>query len=152
MNIKGVDILFTLDGNFIACADAADININVQMIPARQPNSGKGKRFIPDKITGNISISGTLTFDQRSDIYTSLDQFQKVTFSYHTADANDGKFSGNCWVQTWGETSPSSSFARYNAVFIIDGLPLFTPEVPDNWDDELEIVLQDELGVDLQLG
>ena len=150
--IRGVNILFTLNGVQIACASDCDIDFSVDFLEARQPNSGKYENFIPDKINVNINISGTLTFAQREDIYSHLDSFTKVTYSYHTAVAADGKFEGSCWVRTWGESSPSTSFARYNASFLGDGFPVFTPETPDNWEDELDIILQDHGNVDLQLG
>ncbi len=150
--IRGVDILFTLNGTLIACADECDINFEIDFLEARQPDGDKYENFIPDKLNVNIAIAGTLTFEQRADIYDPQNTFLKVNYSYHTADATNGKFEGECWVQSWGERSPSNSFARYNANFLGDGMPVFTPETPDNWEDELDIVLQDELDVDLQLG
>ena len=150
ITISGIDILFTLDGTLVACAAEADISIQVEMLEARQPDGDKSRNFIPDKIVAIINISGALTFEQRAHIYTPLDDFAKVTFNYHTADSGDGGFSGSCWVQSWGESSPTNTFARYNASFIIDGLPVFISSSVSgsHWIDELtpSNILTDEAG------
>lgn len=128
--IRGIDILFSIDGNFIACASEADINISTSFLEYTAPVTTKAKNMIPAIVGFRISISGMLSFASRKYMYLKLEAFQKIDFSYQTINAVDGRFHGECWMDSWGETSPSNSFATFNSSFLGEGLPIFVAEIP----------------------
>ena len=127
--IRGINILFSLNGNVVAFASEADINIETSFLGHSAQATTKGRNYLAQVVGFSMNISGELDFLNRKFLYTFLEGFTLLDFQYHTATATDGKFTGKCWVQNYGEQSPSNSFARYNMSFLGEGKPEFEPEI-----------------------
>lgn len=127
--IKGKDILFSLNGDPVACAEECDIEFATQFLAARQPNSTIGRHSIPSKVVFDIRISGRLNFAYRDWVYTPMINFLKLDFRYFTNEPLNGEWSGECWVENWGESSPTTGNARFNSSFRGEGIPNYVVPV-----------------------
>ena len=130
ITIPGTDILFSLDGNPIACASEFDINFEVDFLDHSDQTTTNGKNFLASVMGFNIEIGGVMTFLNREFLITFLEGFVKLDFQYYTSDAAEGRYIGQCWVSGYGESSPSNSYSRYNCSFLGEGKPQFIAETP----------------------
>ena len=130
-NVEGKDLVLMLNDSLIACCTDIDIAFDQTFMSTRNALSTGWQQQLPDQRSFNISGSGLVVFAGRNVWYVNGFQTPTlVSFRYGTmigAYGNDldGYWSGNAWIQTYGETSQGSGFAVYNFELIGDGEPTF---------------------------
>lgn len=135
--VRGALIGVRINGQFVSCETNCEFHVDVDMLPASPPASGRWKSVIPGLRNWTMTVDGNLLLASvGADVKTVLNaiitgELVELEFRTRTGIAPYLIIAGNGYPQSADITAASTGKAKWNVVFQGDGP--FTTDFETFW-------------------
>jgi hypothetical protein len=135
--VKGRELLLSVDGTAIGCANSVEFNSSFDMVQAACRENGAYYDAEPGTFTATLSVEGLMKIDNPADptqmrFYNIADLHMaqtKIAWTFGTEVAGEEEWSGFAYITSYSQSAPQEDNGTYSLELQVVGAYNIAPRV-----------------------